>query len=119
MIYIALESGQYVTIATDSQASCKCQGLYERRFTPLYEDRNAGGTSAAKCWRDRRLSHNCFSDEHGRLEVSCECCTTYKLWKTNHPTEHKRLVNLAAKPLYYEVKDKELITVICDGHEVQ
>ena len=79
-----------------------CQGVYDRKFVVLYEDRVSGATTAKKLWIDRQLASE------------CGCCSTYLEWKIKHPTQATALQQEADKPSIYCVRAHEKVHVV-DG----
>ena len=60
-----------------------CQGLFDRKYEVLYDDGNAGATTAQKLWTDKRQKASdgiiCTSDNQ-KVVVICDCCTRYTEW---------------------------------------
>lgn len=95
----------------------KCQGLYDRRFEGLYSDRLAGTTTAKKLWEDGRKVGDLDSYETANgseLQIQCNCCSSYSVWKKTHPESAVDLQRVADTPCYYQVCDEE-VEVFVDG----
>ena len=88
-----------------------CQGLFDRKFEILYDDGNAGATTAQKLWTDKRQKESdgiiCTSDNE-KVVVICDCCTRYTEWKGKHQIAAKLLQKAADIPCYYKISDKQI-----------
>ena len=84
-----------------------CQGVYDRRFVPLYEDRNSGATTAKKLWTDRHLG------------LECGCCQTYMEWKAKHPNLAATLQHDADQPTLFCVSPHERVHAIINSESVE
>ena len=74
--------------------------MYDRKYAEIHSDRTCGGTTTKKLWEDKRASGN-----------TCDCCSSYKEWRVNHPQLAQEMQVLADKGKYYEVFHTEEITV--------
>lgn len=52
-----------IHISSDVEVPCK--GLFDRKFEPLYDDGNAGATTARKLWIDSRKSGETYETPDG------------------------------------------------------
>ena len=53
--------------------------VYDRKFVPLYDDRQAGGTTPLSAWTVRRSQKGSESMlVIDPTAVHCDCCSTYK-----------------------------------------
>ena len=99
--------------------TCQCQGLYDRKFVPLYDDRQAGTTTPLKAWTDYRSGDSqlvlAVADT---CVVHCDCCSTYNSWKKTHSAQHKKLLEGLSVPVFYEVRKNEHVVVSVNGTEV-
>ena len=88
-----------------------CQGLFDRKFEILYDDGNAGATTAQKLWTDKRQKESdgiiCTSDNQ-KVVVICDCCTRYTEWKGKHQIAAKLLQKAADIPCYYTISDEQI-----------
>ena len=73
-----------------------CKGIFDRKYAELHSDRTQGATTAKKLWEQER---------------QCDCCTSYKEWKSKHPLPAQDLQNSADKKVYYEVFPSEEVTL--------
>ena len=88
-----------------------CQGLFDRKFEILYDDGNAGATTAQKLWTDKHQKESdgiiCTSDNQ-KVVVICDCCTRYTEWKGKHLIAAKLLQKAADIPCYYKISDEQI-----------
>lgn len=88
-----------------------CQGLFDRKFEILYNDGNAGATTAQKLWTDKRKEESerifCTSDGQ-RIDVICDCCMGYTEWKNKHQAAAKLLQKIADVPCYYKISEEQI-----------
>ena len=84
-----------------------CQGVYDRQFAPLYEDRNSGATTAKKLWIEPKS------------EFECQCCHSYLEWKEKRPTLATALQQVADQPTVYSIIPCERVRVVVDGKTVE
>ena len=97
-----------------------CAGVFNQKFVELYEDRNAGGTSACTLYRKIKAGdHIEFDDKSIGNEIQCNCCFQYKAWKQNHPSSAEKLLQFADKPFHYDVLPEKDVTVIINKKEQQ
>ena len=84
----------------------QCQGVYQRKYSIIHEDRNLGATTAKKVWN--KNSDECHI-------AQCSCCTFYMEWKSKHPAEAKSLQEEADNTLYYQVFPNQEVSVVVNG----
>ena len=87
----------------------QCQGVYQRKYSIIHEDRNLGATTAKKVWSEKHKN----SDECHIAQ--CSCCTFYMEWKSKHPAEAKSLQEEADNTLYYQVFPYQEVSVVVNG----
>lgn len=63
-----------------------CQGVYDWKYTILYNDQTAGATNIKKLWDDGRKNAVSYTDsENKQFAISCDCCASFQQWKRVHP----------------------------------
>ncbi len=96
-----------------------CQGIYDRKYTPLHGDRTAGVTTAKKLWNDDgREKIISYIDSNKQFMVDCTCCASFQQWKKIHPVKSRQLKQIADKPLYYRIYPNEKLTLPHQPHYV-
>lgn len=96
-----------IHISSDVEVPCK--GLFDRKFEPLYEDGNAGATTARKLWIDSRKNGETYETPDGeQVCTTCDCCTEYASWKKTHCTAAQALQQIADIPCYYKVCNEQV-----------
>ena len=70
----------------------------------LYDDGNAGATTAKKLWVESRKTGEIVSTPDGKeVHTTCSCCNEYAKWKKTHYIASKALQLIADIPCYYKV----------------
>ena len=89
-----------------------CQGLWDRCYSPLYNDTTTGTTTAKKLWEDYRqnaCSESLKPIEEANICIQCTCCESYSKWKKSHSVEADKLQRIANAPFYYAVTDEHIV----------
>ena len=91
----------------------KCQGLYDRTYAVLHQDRNAGAKSSKTLWEQGRKENTApykDSQDHD-FTTRCCCCATYQQWIARHSELKRELLALASQMRYYDTIPNEIVTI--------
>ena len=91
----------------------KCQGLYDRKYAELHQDRNAGAKSSKTLWeqgRKENIAPYKDSQDHD-FTTRCCCCATYQQWIARHSELKRELLALASRMRYYDTLPNEIVTI--------
>ena len=92
--------------------------MYTRTYSVLYPDGVAGGTTARKLWQNgRECQTESYTDQ--ACSTSCECCDTYRKWKSTHIQQAKSLQALANEPRLYQMLPSEEVVIEVNGQQVR
>lgn len=90
-----------------------CQGVFQRKYAVIHEDRKSGTTTAKKLWTNIR--NGSVSRGEYNVDVECTCCTVYKQWTLKHSSLAKQLQNEADSTFYYQIFLNKEVNVVLSG----